>query len=223
MANIFSRLFSKAGSGTYHITYIKRGEEFISLEDDTKTFCEKWIKPVHPDDWNWANRNFDKKENDPTIEEARVIRNLLIDDLNNKKVTEIDLSNMDNSDSIMAFFDPASEYEAYNMEEFAYALKVELEHGRIKDANVTCNHPFLTAMIVLAHMSETVTYYKRLKVMETEAAIFEVSRKLAKKEDKELQEKLKEFEQVLTTAKADLAKRLSIMNEIPVMDKIEDE
>ena len=221
MSNIFSRLFHRSASGVYHTTYIKRGNEFISLEDDTKNFCEKWIKPVHSDNWNWAERDFDKEGNDPTIEEARVIRNLVIDDLNNKSDTEIDLSTIDNSDALTAFFDPASPHEAYNMEEFAYALKVELEHGKIKDANVTNNHPFLTAMIVLAHMSETVTYYKRLKVMETEAAIFEIKRKLAQKPSDELNKMLEEIQQELTKAKADLEKRLSIMKEIPVMDKID--
>ena len=81
-------------------------------------------------------------------------------------------------DTIIAFMDKESPYEQMNMEELAYALKAELEHGKIKDANVTSNHSFLTAMIVLAHMSESITYYKRLKIMETEAEIFELTRKL---------------------------------------------
>lgn len=222
MANIFKRLFS-GGSGVYHTTYIKKDGEFISLEDDTKAFCEKWIKPVHPDNWNWGKRDFDKEGNDPTIQEARVIRDLVIDDLNKKTDTEVDLSTIDNAESLKAFFDPKSPHEAYNMEEFAYALKVELEHGKVKDANVTNNHPFLTAMIVLAHMSESVTYYKRLKVMETEALIFEAKRKLAKEDDEETKKMLSKAEADLKTAKADLEKRLSIMNEIPVMDKLDED
>ena len=82
--------------------------------------------------------------------------------------------------SIKAYLNPTSKYEAFNMEEFAFALKVELEHGKIKDVNVTNNHPFLTAMIALAHMTESLTYYKRLKVMEAEGEIYEIMRKMEK-------------------------------------------
>jgi hypothetical protein len=39
-----------------------------------------------------------------------------------------------------------------DLEEFRKGMEVELEHGiRFQDANVTNNHPILTAMIVLAH------------------------------------------------------------------------
>ncbi len=54
-----------------------------------------------------------------------------------------------------------------NPEEFQKGLEVELEHGvRFKDANVTNNHPILTGMIVLAHMKESLDYYKLLDVAE---------------------------------------------------------
>ncbi len=54
-----------------------------------------------------------------------------------------------------------------NPEEFQKGLEVELEHGiRFKDANVTNNHPILTGMIVLAHMKESLDYYKLLEVAE---------------------------------------------------------
>lgn len=46
------------------------------------------------------------------------------------------------------------------------ALKVELEQRKIKDVNVMNDHSFLTAMIARAHKKESLTYYKRLKVME---------------------------------------------------------
>lgn len=55
------------------------------------------------------------------------------------------------------------------LEGFIAGLEVELEHGtRFKDANVTNNHPLLTAKIVLAHLKETMDYYQRLDVAELE-------------------------------------------------------
>lgn len=54
-------------------------------------------------------------------------------------------------------------------EEFMAGLDVELEHGtRFPDANVTNNHPIITGMIVLAHMKESLDYYKLLEVAELE-------------------------------------------------------
>ncbi len=56
-----------------------------------------------------------------------------------------------------------------DLEEFRKGLEVELEHGiRFKDANVTNNHPILTGMIVLAHLKESLDYYKLLEVAELE-------------------------------------------------------
>jgi hypothetical protein len=55
------------------------------------------------------------------------------------------------------------------LEEFRKGMEVELEHGiRFKDANVTNNHPILTGMIVLAHLKESLDYYKLLEVAELE-------------------------------------------------------
>lgn len=55
------------------------------------------------------------------------------------------------------------------LEDFQKGLEVELEHGtRFSDANVTNNHPVLTGMIVLAHLKETMDYYKRIDVAEFE-------------------------------------------------------
>ena len=54
-------------------------------------------------------------------------------------------------------------------EEFRRGLEVELEHGLMfEDANVTNNHPVLTGMIVLAHMKESLVYYRYLEVAEIE-------------------------------------------------------
>ena len=56
-----------------------------------------------------------------------------------------------------------------DLEEFCKGVEVELEHGiRFKDANVTNNHPILTGMIVLAHLKESLDYYKLLEVAELE-------------------------------------------------------
>lgn len=55
------------------------------------------------------------------------------------------------------------------LDEFRKGLEVELEHGlTFSDANVTNNHPLLTARIVLAHLKEMLDYYSRLEVAEIE-------------------------------------------------------
>ena len=56
-----------------------------------------------------------------------------------------------------------------SLEEFRTGLEVELEHGiRFADANVTNNHPVLTGLIVIAHLKESLDYYKLLEVAELE-------------------------------------------------------
>lgn len=56
-----------------------------------------------------------------------------------------------------------------DVQEFLMGLDVELEHGVMyPDANVTNNHPLLTAKIVLAHLKEALDYYERLDVAEIE-------------------------------------------------------
>ena len=54
-------------------------------------------------------------------------------------------------------------------EQFCAGLDVELEHGTMyKEANITNNHPVITGKIVLAHMIESLGYYRRLEVAELE-------------------------------------------------------
>jgi hypothetical protein len=54
-------------------------------------------------------------------------------------------------------------------EDFRAGLDVELEHGtRFNDVNVTNNHPVITGKIVLAHLKESLDYYKLLDVAELE-------------------------------------------------------
>ena len=61
-------------------------------------------------------------------------------------------------------------------EDFRHGLEVELEHGIIfEDANVTNNHPILTGKIVLAHLKESLDYYKRLEVAEIEGDLFKAA------------------------------------------------
>ncbi len=211
-------------SGTYQDVYIKRDGKLISLKMDVTDFCEKYIKPVHAENWDWSERDFEDAENDPTIEEARAIRNVIYKDLNEKSETAVDLSTMNNVAAIKAYLNPESKHEVFNMEEFAFALKVELEHGKLKEVNVTCNHPFLTAMIALAHMTESLTYYKRLQVMEAEGEIFELLRKLQESEGgkEEAQKQLLEAETELLKFKKELSERLEKMDDIPVLEKIGD-
>ncbi len=62
------------------------------------------------------------------------------------------------------------------MDDFCEGLQVELEHGtRYKDANVTNNHPILTGKIVLAHLKESLDYYKRLEVAELEGDLLKAA------------------------------------------------
>lgn len=212
-------------SGAYQDVYIKREDEMVSLKNDVTDFCEKYIKPVHPDNWDWSVRDFENPKNDPTVAEARAIGLVVFNDLNDNKDTDVDLSTMNNVEAIKAYLNPKIKHEAFNMEEFAFALKVELEHGKIKDVNVTNNHPFLTAMIALAHMTESLTYYKRLKVMEAEGEIYEIMRKIENintdKKDKWYKELIK-AEEELTEARSGLAERLEKMDDIPVLEKIGD-
>ncbi|MCP5005680.1 MAG: hypothetical protein GY941_17355 [Planctomycetes bacterium] len=64
-----------------------------------------------------------------------------------------------------------------SLDTFQQGLEVELEHGTIfKDANVTNNHPVLTGKIVLAHLKETMDYYKRIEVAELEGDLLDAVR-----------------------------------------------
>src|SRR5664280_1099607 len=56
--------------------------------------------------------------------------------------------------------------------EFQYALAVELEHGKTRGSNITNNHPLLTALVVVAHLTEDKQYYARLWEMETNGQLF---------------------------------------------------
>lgn len=75
-----------------------------------------------------------------------------------------------------------------SIDEYQAGLEVELEHGlAFADANVTNNHPILTGKIVLAHLKESLEYYQRLDIAETEGDIFKalLSGNFAKLADKQ--------------------------------------
>lgn len=56
---------------------------------------------------------------------------------------------------------------------FKAGLEIELEHGtRYSKANVTNNHPLVTGRIVVAHLKESMDYYRRLAVAEAEGDLF---------------------------------------------------
>jgi hypothetical protein len=87
-----------------------------------------------------------------------------------------------------------------DLEEFRKGLEVELEHGtRFKEANVTNNHPILTGKIVLAHLKESLNYYKLLEVAELEGDLLKAI--LAKN-----MAKIKNVYKKLAKAKVDLSK-----------------
>ena len=97
-------------------------------------------------------------------EVKRVCRELKISDWTSKKEASVSMKEvkiiLSEVNSKKMDIDPA---------EFKAGLEVELEHGiRFKDANVTNNHPVLTGMIVLAHLKETLDYYRLLDVAELE-------------------------------------------------------
>ena len=48
----------------------------------------------------------------------------------------------------------------YTLEEFAFGMNVELEHGTVDPAtNVTNDDPLITGKIALAHLNEVPLYY----------------------------------------------------------------
>lgn len=90
-----------------------------------------------------------------------------------------------------------------HLDEFAYALAVELEHGRARGQNVTMNHPLLTGMVVMAHLAEDTLYYARLRVMEAEGELFN------QQLDKASHETMLETATRLADARTRLAARMS--------------
>ncbi|MBN1613994.1 MAG: hypothetical protein JW950_05965 [Deltaproteobacteria bacterium] len=90
-----------------------------------------------------------------------------------------------------------------DVKEFAAGLDVELEHGtRFKDANVTNNHPVVTGKIVLAHLKESLDYYKLLEVAELEGDLLKAVSAGNPAKIKAVYKKLAEAKIVLHTAES---------------------
>jgi hypothetical protein len=100
-----------------------------------------------------------------SIEEVkRVCRELNISDW-----TELEDAKVSSDEAREILSEVNVEKMDIELAEFRQGLEVELEHGtRFKDANVTNNHPILTGKIVLAHLKESLYYYKLLEVAELE-------------------------------------------------------
>jgi len=100
-----------------------------------------------------------------SLEEVkRVCKELKLSDWTRKKEPKV---SMKETKTILAEVNTRG--MAIDPKEFKAGLEVELEHGmRFKDANVTNNHPLLTGLIVLAHLKESLDYYKLLEVAELE-------------------------------------------------------
>jgi hypothetical protein len=97
-------------------------------------------------------------------EVARVCRELKIRDWSKLKEAKIQPKE---AKTLLALVN--TQKMSIDPEQFRLGLEVELEHGiRFKDANVTSNHPIVTGMIVLAHMKESLDYYRLLEVAELE-------------------------------------------------------
>lgn len=114
-----------------------------------------------------------------TVEEVkRVCKELKISDWTRKKEPKV---SMKEAKIILA--EVNTRKMAIDPKEFHAGLEVELEHGmQFQDANVTNNHPLLTGLIVLAHLKESLDYYKLLEVAELEGDLIKaVARGQAKK------------------------------------------
>jgi len=100
-----------------------------------------------------------------TVEEVkRVCKELKISDWTRKKA-----SSVSPKEAKIILFVVNQEKMKIDLKEFSKGLEVELEHGMtFKDANVTNNHPILTGLIVMAHLKESLDYYKLLDVAELE-------------------------------------------------------
>jgi len=91
-----------------------------------------------------------------------------------------------------------------SLDTFRQGLEVELEHGTIfEDANVTNNHPVLTGKIVLAHLKETMDYYKRIEVAETEGDLLDAIRSKNMERIESKYKKLIEAQNILINSVAD--------------------
>jgi len=92
-------------------------------------------------------------------------------------------------------------------ENFREGLQVELEHGtRFPDANITNNHPILTGQIVLAHLKESLLYYKRIAVAELEGDLLKSTKARDAKKIRSIYERIVLARLALDQAEVDFLK-----------------
>ena len=91
-----------------------------------------------------------------------------------------------------------------SLEDFREGLQIELEHGsRFADANITNNHPVLTGKIVLAHLKESLLYYKRLVVAELEGDLLKATMAVDGEKARSIYERILHARLVLGQAEID--------------------
>ena len=132
-------------------------------------------------------------------EVKRVCKGLKISDW-----TQLKQANVQSNEArtLLAFVN--TEKMVIDPEQFRIGLEVELEHGiRFKDVNVTNNHPVITGMIVLAHMKESLEYYKLLDVAELEGDLMKAIAAGNSKKTKAYYKRLAQAK--ITLAKAEIA------------------
>ncbi len=97
-----------------------------------------------------------------------------------------------------------TEHMDIELVEFLNGLEVELEHGtRFNDANVTNNHPIITGKIVLAHLKESLYYYKLLEVAELEGDLLKAIVKDDSLKVKSIYKRLANAKMILNQAEID--------------------
>ena len=107
-----------------------------------------------------------------TLEEVRKV----CEELKIRDWTQLDKPKVQSEEARVILSKLNVESMKIDLEDFRQGLEVELEHGiRFKDANVTNNHPVLTGKIVLAHLKETLDYYKRLEIAEIEGDLLKAA------------------------------------------------
>lgn len=139
-----------------------------------------------------------------TVEEVKRV----CDELGLRDWTEITDSSISEEEAAQLLDIVNIEKMEIPLDDFRIGLEVELEHGtRFSDANVTNNHPVLTGKIVIAHLKETMDYYRRIDVAEIEGDLLQaiLSRNMDRIEDKF--KKLIEAQKLLNQAVADQFKK----------------
>jgi hypothetical protein len=131
---------------------------------------------------SWAGRTLDDiapKDKDAEVnicteQEGRIVLDLMKETISQERFASREKGEGYDLTILNDFLpkgESAGEPSLGHLWEWRYALAVELEHGRTRGANVTNNHPLLTGLVVLAHLTEDTLYYARLQCLEREGEI----------------------------------------------------